>query len=195
VTASLRNFEAPAMVFRENHNNPEESGAENDLQVAALRGRLVGTLLAALLGAMLWLPATGSAANLVNYANVRADASLLVGSQVVRLFGIHVPDTARTCRTNIRPVRCGSQAMLALDFKIRGFVHCEPLRRHRDRSVTAWCQNRSTDLAAYLLERGWAVALPGAPYKYRVMEKIARARRMGVWGNYGVAIPSNQRSR
>jgi endonuclease YncB( thermonuclease family) len=191
VTASLRKFEAPAVVFREDDKHPEESRESTDRQVATPRARRVGALVAALLGAMLCLPATGSAAALVNYANVRADASLLVGSQVVRLFGIHVPDTGRTCRTNIRPVRCGSQAMLALDFKIRGFVHCEPLRRHRDRSVTAWCQNRSTDLAAYLIERGWAVALPSAPYKYRVMEKIARTRRMGVWGYYGVAIPSN----
>jgi endonuclease YncB( thermonuclease family) len=151
-----------------------------------------GTLSAALLWVMLCLPAPVSAAGLVNYANVRADSSLLVGSQVVRLFGIHVPDTPRTCRTNIRPVRCGSQAMLALDFKIRGFVHCEPLRRHPDRSVTAWCQNRNVDLGAYLIKRGWAVALPSAPYKYQVMEEIARARRMGVWGNYGVAVSSNQ---
>jgi endonuclease YncB( thermonuclease family) len=38
------------------------------------------------------------------------------------------------------------------------------------------------DLSAYLLERGWAAALPDAPAEYQVLERIAQYRRMGIWG-------------
>ena len=38
------------------------------------------------------------------------------------------------------------------------------------------------DLSAYLLERGWAVALPDASIEYQTLEKIARSRRIGIWG-------------
>ena len=146
---------------------------------------------AGLLAAIAWAPAAAAAPALTSYANVRADATLRVGSRVVRLYGIYVPATGYTCRTRMRPVKCGSQAMLALDFKIRGFVHCQPLRKNRDRSVTAHCRNRGADLSAYLIERGWALALPGGPFEYQALERIARARGMGVWGMHGIALPSS----
>lgn len=147
-------------------------------------GRIGGCLMAALL----WAAPVSGSAPIVSYAKVRADASLLVGSRVVRLYGIHVPPMGRTCRAILRPARCGSHAVLALDFKIRGFVRCSPVYRNRDRSVTALCRNRGVDLGAYLIERGWAVARPDAPFEYQVLERIARERSMGVWGLTGVAI-------
>ena len=148
-----------------------------------------------LLAALLWLVPTAGSASLTSFAKVRPDASLLVGSRVVRLYGIHVPSMGRTCRTNLRPVRCGSHAVLALDFKIRGFVQCRRVHRNRDRSVTALCRNRGVDLGAYLIERGWAVARPDAPFEYRVLERIARERGMGVWGMTGIALASPSAAR
>lgn len=38
------------------------------------------------------------------------------------------------------------------------------------------------DLAAYLLEQGWAVALPYTPFEYHVLERIARHKGFGIWG-------------
>ncbi len=38
------------------------------------------------------------------------------------------------------------------------------------------------DLAAYLLRKGWAAALPGAPFEYQVLERIARTKGLGIWG-------------
>lgn len=153
----------------------------------ALRRLMAGCLLAA----VAWGPAAAAAPTLTSYASVRPDATLRVGSRVVRLYGIFIPATGYTCQTRLRPVTCGTQAALALDFKIRGFVRCRPLRRHRDRSVTAHCRNRGEDLSAYLIERGWALALPGGPFEYRALERIARARSMGVWGMHGIALPSS----
>lgn len=148
-------------------------------------------ILGCLLAALAWHPAAIGASKLESYATVRPDATLLVGSRVVRLYGIYVPPMGRTCRSNLRPVKCGSHAVLALDFKIRGFVRCAPVYRHRDRSVTALCRNRGVDLSAYLIERGWAVAVPGGPFEYQVLERIARRRGMGVWGFHGIAVASS----
>lgn len=145
-------------------------------------------LAAALAAGLMWLGAPRDAGALMSYASVRPDATLRVGSRVVRLYGIYVPPMGRTCRSNLRPVKCGSHAMLALDFKIRGFVRCEELYAHHDRSVTALCRNRGVDLGAYLIERGWAVARPDGPFRYHVLERIARARGMGVWGLTGVPV-------
>ena len=148
-------------------------------------------VLAGLLVALTWMPAASAKGSLVSYANVRSDATILVGSRLVRLYGIYIPPTGRTCRSTIRPAKCGSNAALALDFKIRGFVSCRLVRKHVDRSVTGHCENRGVDLSAYLIERGWAVARPDGPFEYHVLERIARKRNMGMWGMHGVVVSSS----
>ena len=121
-------------------------------------------------------------------AFVRDDASLGVDGREVRLYGIYIPPAGEDCHAFLRPVRCGSQAKLALDFRIRGFVHCKPMEEADGRHVTAQCRvdrngfDEGEDLSAYLIRRGWALALPDAPYEYQALEKIARHRGVGVWG-------------
>jgi hypothetical protein len=121
-------------------------------------------------------------------AIVRDDGSLLIRNRVVHLFGIHLPQTNRQCRSWISPVRCAERGVLALDFITEGFIRCIERRRNADGSVQATCWKDRTsfdeglDLAAYLIERGWALALPDAPFEYHALERIARAREMGVWG-------------
>jgi len=57
-----------------------------------------------------------------------------------------------------------------------------------DGSLVGWCRVKAShfsegeDLSAYLLEYGWAVALPDASIEYQTLEKIARSRQLGVWG-------------
>jgi endonuclease YncB( thermonuclease family) len=36
-------------------------------------------------------------------------------------------------------------------------------------------------LGAYLLRRGLALALPGSPFEYQALERIARSQGRGVW--------------
>lgn len=78
--------------------------------------------------------------------------------------------------------------MLALDFRIRGFLHCYPQTKNADGSLNAICYvdrgrfDEGEDLAAYLLERGLALALPDAPFEYKALERIARHQHRGVWG-------------
>ena len=144
-----------------------------------------GLLLACL---SLVFPAVPGAATVSSYAFVNDDASLRIRNRTIHLHGIHVPETARACTTSIRPIVCGSRARLALEFIIDGFVRCELLGSNSDGSFTGKCRvgvtafEEGTDLAAYLLRRGWALALPEAPFAYHALEKIARSQAVGVWG-------------
>ena len=148
---------------------------------------MIRWLLAALvaLGAA---PAAASA-DLTSYAIVRPDGSLLVQGRTVHLFGLYIPPTERTCRTRVVPARCAPRAALTLDSKIKGFVRCEVVGANRNGSVDAVCfvdgdsiLAPDVDLGAWMIEQGWAVATPEAPFEYTVLEKIARSRGLGVWG-------------
>ena len=121
-------------------------------------------------------------------ARINEDSSLRIKNKTIYLYGIHIPDTERTCSKFKQPVVCGSRAYVALDFKINGFVRCELLQRNKDGTYIGHCRvdvtrhDEGEDLSAYLLEQGWAVALPDAPIEYQTLEKIARSRQFGVWG-------------
>lgn len=127
-------------------------------------------------------PTVPAAADIAGYAIVQDDATLKLRHHRIRLAGIYLPPTGRDCRTNVRPARCGSRAALALAFKARGRIVCDGEVRNADGTVTATCRTREVDLAAYLIEMGWAVALPDAPFEYKTLERIARDRGLGVWG-------------
>ena len=38
------------------------------------------------------------------------------------------------------PPKCAPRAVLQLDFKVHGFVYCEEVQKHADRSVSAICR-------------------------------------------------------
>ncbi len=141
-----------------------------------------------LLALLLIINLPAGAIALSSYAFVNEDGSLRIKGKTVHLYGIHIPETSRNCSSNQLPVVCGSRAALALEFKIKGFVRCEIIERNADRSVTGLCRvnyskfDDGDDLSAYLLERGWALALPDAPFEYQALERIARSRGVGVWG-------------
>ncbi|MEM1187807.1 MAG: nuclease-like protein [Pseudomonadota bacterium] len=162
---------------------------------AALRLGVALGVLAVLGTAMAAAPAAGR--EISSSARVNKDATLRIDGKTIQLYGIHVPESGRQCTTNRRPQVCGSRAALALDFKIQGFVRCEITERREDRSLVGRCRvnarsaDEGEDLGAYLLERGWAIALPEAPVEYQALEKIARHRGLGVWGT---AIDNVQRN-
>jgi len=127
------------------------------------------------------------------FADVQEDGTLIISGHPVRLYGIYIPPTGHTCQTSIRPIPCGSRAQLALNFKIEGeFVHCTPIAENQDGSMTASCRVGSEDLSEWMLQRGWAVTLPGAPFSFAAMENIAKSRGIGVWG-IPVEIPAPRR--
>ena len=131
---------------------------------------------------------TVEAAELHSYALVQDDGSLKIKGKTVYLDGIYMPATENQCQIRIRPVRCAQRAVLALEFRIQGFVHCFPQSANADGSLNARCFvdrtsfDEGEELGAYLIRYGWALALPDAPFEYHALEKIARHRGVGVWG-------------
>lgn len=149
---------------------------------ARLGSRLNIVLFTSLMGAAMYPPAFAQQ-QISSFAFVHEDGSMTVDRYLVRLYGIYIPPTDRTCHTFIRPMPCGTRASLALEFKISGdFVRCTERARNADGSITASCRASGDDLSEWMLQRGWAVALPDAPFQYAAMEKIARAKGIGVWG-------------
>lgn len=143
------------------------------------------------LGPTLSAMPAAAATDLAGPALVRADGTLRVQGRTVHLFGTLIPFSAteRTCRFVIRPIRCAPRPVLALATKVQGLVRCEVVRANRDGTVEAVCfvdgdsiLAPDVDLGAWMIEQGWAVATPEAPFEYTVLEKIARSRGLGVWG-------------
>jgi endonuclease YncB( thermonuclease family) len=117
------------------------------------------------------------------FAFVRNDGTLQISGYAVRLYGIYIPPTDNTCYPFMRPVPCGSRASLALDFRISGnFVHCSQKATNQDGSVIADCSVDDQDLSEWMLQKGWALALPDAPFEYAAMERIAESKGLGIWG-------------
>ena len=127
--------------------------------------------------------AAAAAPDIVSYAIVLDDGSLRVQGRTIRLFAVFIPPGERICRTTIRPVRCAPRAALALDFRIGArFVRCQRTGGRRDGTLVAICRVDGQDLGAYLIGQGLALAGPKAPFEYSALERIARARRLGLWG-------------
>lgn len=147
-----------------------------------------GALLALLIGVAGPWSHEAKAYEISSSARVNEDGTLRIKRKTIHLFGIHIPELDRTCETRRRPAFCGTRAAIALDFRIDGFVRCELLEEREDGTYTGRCRvdasafDEGEDLSAYLLERGWAVALPDAPVEYQALEKVARARGLGLWG-------------
>ncbi|MCU0894147.1 MAG: hypothetical protein MUD06_07455 [Rhodospirillales bacterium] len=142
-----------------------------------------GAILATVLGG------APAAAEVRSYAIVQEDGSLLVRGTIMRLYGVVIPHGGRYCQRRTGSPRCRSTAAaLALDFRIRGFVRCEPVEQYADGSVGAFCSVGSVrlgddeDLGAYLIANGHAFAAPWAPYDYAILQELAKVNRRGLWG-------------
>lgn len=150
------------------------------------RSHLRSLCLAAIVGLSM-APGYLSAAELHGNAFVQKDTSLKMGGRIIRLLGIYIPTSG--CHTlrgaNLESWGWRELATRALDEKTRGFVRCVLRWRNRDGSSTAVCYRREEDISAYLIGHGFALATPNAPVEYHALERIARAKRRGVWGFCG----------
>ncbi len=145
--------------------------------------RQVRNVLFAACAGMSALPSASAQPEISSFAFVQDDGALKVAGYLIRLYGIYIPPTAQACLSFVRPIPCGPRASLALDFKISGdFVHCMPRATHPDGSISASCTSRGEDLSAWMLQSGWAVALPDAPFEYVTLERIAQSKGIGIWG-------------
>ena len=122
---------------------------------------------------------------------VRGDGSLVVDDTVVHLAGVAFPRRP-DCRAAVGAAGagCASGAVRALEDRVSGFVHCAVVGRRRDGSVEGFCSiagrgvlDPRTDLGAWLIDRGLALAGAGAPPEYLALERLAEAQGRGLWAH------------
>jgi endonuclease YncB( thermonuclease family) len=145
----------------------------------------------------LWVgdAATAAAQSIEGLARVTDDGHLIVGGREVALAGIEIPTFDRTCRRTVTPTRCGPRAVLILDDKVRGFVHCNVVGKRSAGLTEARCTvagrrmlDDRIDLAAEMLREGWAFARDDASGSYRALERLARTREVGMWRDAAVNL-------
>jgi endonuclease YncB( thermonuclease family) len=130
--------------------------------------------------------ALAQAADVRGLGRVQADGSLLVDDRVVHLAGVHIPSLRRDCQTT----DCMPQAVRMLRSKASGFVHCTNLVERRGGSLEGFCSvagrgvlDPRTDLGAWLIEQGLALANDRAPPEYVSLEQLAKAQGRGLWAD------------
>lgn len=121
-----------------------------------------------------------AAAPVAGPATVIDGATLSVGGKRLRLHGIAAPALDQTCfDAQERGYACGRAAAQALAARIgEGTVACEP--RGAD-GTSARCRLGADDLAAWLVENGYAVADRGVSTDYAAQDERAWGRRRGLW--------------
>ena len=96
-----------------------------------------------------------------------------------RLHGIDAPETRQTCRAMGRTWSCGAAATDALDFRSEG-MSCVGRETDRYGRTIGTCSAGGTDLNAWLVANGWALAYRQFSEEYTDEEAQARANRLGM---------------
>ena len=130
--------------------------------------------------------ALAQAADVHGLGRVREDGSLLIADTVVHLTGIYIPSLRRECQTT----GCMPHAVRTLRRKVGGFVHCAIVAERGDGSLEGFCSTAGrgvldlrTDLGAWLIEQGLALAGDLAPPEYISLERLAEAQGRGLWAD------------
>ncbi|NKB58197.1 MAG: thermonuclease family protein [Alphaproteobacteria bacterium] len=107
---------------------------------------------------------------------------LVVHGERVRLFGIDAPHPEQTCTRDGRPYPCGAEAIAALT-ELIGLVEvtCRKEWYGANGQPIGVCTVGSTDVGAWMVSEGWALADREASTLYAGQEKDAKAARKGLW--------------
>ncbi|MFQ5347352.1 MAG: thermonuclease family protein [Rhodothalassiaceae bacterium] len=135
-----------------------------------------------LLVSLLMLPLAAIAGDRVaGEARVEDAATVVVGGQRLRLYGIATPVPGDMCPLRGTRIDCGHVAATALMDLVAGArVVCETLDETAD-PPRARCLSEGYDLSEGMVYTGWARPLPDAPPALHAAESQAREGRHGLW--------------
>jgi len=136
-----------------------------------------------LLGLSLSSTEATDALRIAGPARVIDGYTLAVAGERVRLYGFDAPEAGQTCRgPRGRVWPCGQVATQALSGVIAGRpVACEVTARGRYGRAIARCRIEETDLGAWMVSAGWALAYRRYSRRYVPHECTARLARRGLW--------------
>lgn len=110
--------------------------------------------------------------------------SLTVGGRRVRLFGIDAPEYRQTCRVGWSNWACGSDAAAAMRAMIDGRqLNCASVDRDVYGRTVANCRVGGVDLAAAMIDKGFAIVLDNAPQAYFARETRSKSGSAGIWAS------------
>lgn len=105
--------------------------------------------------------------------------TLLLNDARIRLEGIDAPELHQTCSRDGQSYFCGEKARNALISLILGHsVQCRTSGRDRYGRPLGKCTANGVDLAARMVEEGWAVSYGR---DYALEEAAAEVRAAGLW--------------
>lgn len=144
---------------------------------------LVAVMASLLLAPPLSVGASSPASDRSGIASVIDGDTLELHGERIRLHGIDAPESAQTCQdARGRSWPCGRRAALALADRIRQRpLRCEQTGRDRYRRTLAVCYLGRSDLNAWLVRNGWALAYRRYSGDYLGQEKAAQAAGVGIW--------------
>jgi endonuclease YncB( thermonuclease family) len=124
-----------------------------------------------------------AAESIIGVASVIDGDTIEIHGERIRLDAIDAPESRQLCRqSDGTPWRCGQKSALALsDFMSRSTIRCEPRGHDRYRRVIAICFKGETNLNAWMVAQGWAVAFRKYGLDYVSQEDAARVNRRGMW--------------
>ena len=127
-------------------------------------------------------PAMATEQVAVGRASVVDGDTIELHGERIRLAAIDAPEARQSCERNGAAWPCGRRAAFALaDLVGTRTVTCRWHERDRYRRPVATCEVGGTDLGAWLVEQGWALAFRRYGLAYLAQEERARAARRGLW--------------
>lgn len=134
----------------------------------------------------LWCAAaTAQPAPVTGRAAARQADQIVVGNQIISLYGIDAPDADqdRQCSAGGRPYGCFSNAKRALEILLDlGPVSCLDTGERNWLDVPYMvCTVRNEDIAEALVKQGWAFAFLPQSNQYVAAEAEARTGKKGLW--------------
>lgn len=138
--------------------------------------------LSALFLATMLLGSPPAYADVIGKASVTDGDTLEIRDIKIRLHGIDAPESDQLCSKDQKRYRCGQQAALALDELIdSGTVRCEEKDTDRYGRTVAECFVGATNINAWMVENGWALAYRSYSNDYIRQEDMARTAKVGIW--------------
>ena len=115
-------------------------------------------------------------------ATVTDGDSIRIGGTRIRLHGIDAPERKQTCMADGQAWRCGDAATQALRDAIGGqAVACAKRDKDRYGRIVAVCHVGASNLNAWMVSQGWAVAYRRFSKDYVSDEDTARVAKRGMW--------------
>ncbi|MBD8893155.1 thermonuclease family protein [Roseibium litorale] len=110
-------------------------------------------------------------------------ATLKTKAFTVRLAHIKTLELSETCVSRVGGKwPCGVRARTALRGLVRmNRISCEKITEEAPKAMIADCTRGPVNLAAWMVENGWAIPDEGAPENYTTLMNMAKEQKKGQW--------------